>query len=213
MLGLAPTTPLTAPSTPRHPLATLAAGLFGGALLGIAARAWMRLISEDPEFTWSGTMFIVIGFTVFGFAQAVVAVVRQRARRRWSVVAARTLGAVAMLPLFFAAGAIMLPTVVGGGMARWRADWRRPLRIVLFLFALAPVGYVGSDLVGTFGWSAQAVAGFLAMLAVYGTIISATRFTVTRNEGSKRLPRWAYVALGVGAIVLVLLPMVGAGLQ
>jgi len=75
------------------------------------------------------------------------------------------------------------------------------------------VGYVGSDLVGTFGWSAQAVAGFLAMLAVYGTIISATRFTVTRNEGSKRLPRWAYVALGVGAIVLVLLPMVGAGLQ
>ena len=38
---------------------TLAAGLFGGFALGVIARAWMRLITEDPEFTWKGTIFIV----------------------------------------------------------------------------------------------------------------------------------------------------------
>ena len=31
----------------------LACGLLGGLVLGVAARAWMRLISEKHEFTWS----------------------------------------------------------------------------------------------------------------------------------------------------------------
>lgn len=214
MLDLTTTTqPLTSPSSRPHLLVALTAGLFGGALLGAAARAWMRLISDDPEFTWNGTLFIVIGFTIFGFAQAFVAAVRQRATRRWSVVVVRILGAVAMLPLFLGAGAIMVPTVVGGGLARWRAEWRRSVRVVLVLIALAPVAFVSSELIGTFGWSVQAVAGFLAMVAVYGAIISATRFTMTRAEGSKRLPRWVYLAFAVLACLLVLLPMVGAGIQ
>jgi len=54
-------------------VATLSIGLFGGAALGVTARAWMRFIADHPEFTWTGTMFIVIGFTVFGSTQALVA--------------------------------------------------------------------------------------------------------------------------------------------
>lgn len=210
MLGLAATTPLDSPSARRHPLAVLAAGLLGGALLGVAARAWMRLISDDPEFSWGGTIFIILGFTIFGFAQAIVAVVRQRAVRRWPVVVARTGGALAMLPLFFAAGAIMLPTVVGAGLARWRLEWPRSLRVLLLLIGLGPVAFVGRDLVDTFGWSLQSLAGFLAMLAVYGTIIAAARFTMTKAAGGKGLPRWAVITLAVAAVLLVLLPMVGA---
>jgi hypothetical protein len=71
-----------APNTPARPILMLAAGLFGGLTLGILARAWMRLISDDPQFTWNGTIFIVGGFTVFGFTQSVVAVGRRRPRRR-----------------------------------------------------------------------------------------------------------------------------------
>ncbi|HSP27497.1 MAG TPA: hypothetical protein VLN74_03025, partial [Ilumatobacteraceae bacterium] len=41
-------------------------GPFAGAALGVVARWWMRLISDDPEFTWSGTIFIVLAFTVMG---------------------------------------------------------------------------------------------------------------------------------------------------
>ena len=44
-----------------------------GLLLGASARAWMRTISTDPEFTMSGTFFIVLGFTFFAAMQSVAA--------------------------------------------------------------------------------------------------------------------------------------------
>lgn len=43
-------------------------GTLGALALGIIARLWMRLIAPEPDFTWSGTIFIVAGFTVFGLA-------------------------------------------------------------------------------------------------------------------------------------------------
>ena len=46
----------------------MAIGAFGGALLGVMARLWMRFISEDPEFTWNGTLFIIGGFATFGWS-------------------------------------------------------------------------------------------------------------------------------------------------
>jgi hypothetical protein len=39
----------------RRCVVALAIGLFGGFALGVVSRAWMRLISEDPDFTWNGT--------------------------------------------------------------------------------------------------------------------------------------------------------------
>ena len=86
-------------------ISTLALGLFGGAALGIAARAWMRLIADDPEFTWDGTIFIVMAFTIFGFTQSIVAAARRRTRRRWTLTVARVIGTVGLLPLFVGAGA------------------------------------------------------------------------------------------------------------
>ena len=71
---------------------TLACGLFGGFALGAAARAWMRLISDTPEFTWSGTIFIVAGFTVFGLVQSTVAIGRRRIERRWVLTCVRAVG-------------------------------------------------------------------------------------------------------------------------
>lgn len=158
-------------------LPVLAAGLFGGCLLGIGARAWMRLISEDPEFTWGGTLFIVGGFTLFAFAQAVAALVRRRAGRRAWVVLARVFGVFAMLPLFVAAGAMMFPTVIGGGLAAARTTWPWAARCVLLVVAAIPVTFVGRMLVDSFGWSLHALAGFAVMLVVYAAIILATRCT------------------------------------
>ena len=37
---------------------------------GICARVWMRFIATDPEFTWAGTLFIVIGFGIAGLGQS-----------------------------------------------------------------------------------------------------------------------------------------------
>ena len=151
-------------------------GVLGGLALGIVARAWMRLIAEEPAFTWNGTIFIVLGFTIFGFTQSIVAVARSRSTRRWVLTSTRAIGTVGLLPLFVAAGGVMMPTVVGGGLAAARPEWRRA-RWVCGLVAAVPVLLVGKGLVGSFGWSLHTVAGFVMMLAVYGTIVRVARFT------------------------------------
>jgi hypothetical protein len=176
---------VAAPPVPVLP--TLAAGVVGGCALGCIARAWMRLIAEDPEFTWSGTLFIVAGFTIFGFGQSIVAVARQRLRQRSTLTIVRTFGVVAMVPLFGAAGAVMLPTVVGGGLAVARTEWHPAVRGLCLLAATAPVLLVGNDLLGSFGWSLHSLAGFVLMLAIYSIIIRATRFAFSaRRNGPHR---------------------------
>jgi hypothetical protein len=204
--------PLTVAQTEHRPtrkLLTLAAGLFGGFALGVIARAWMRLIAEDPEFTWNGTIFILLAFTIFGVTQSVAAVVRRRARRRWTLTVARVLGAVGFMPLFIGAGAIMMPTVVGGGFALWRTDWHRALRVICFVAAAGPAVLVASQLVGSFGYSLHAFIGFVAMLMIYGAIIAATRFTIAAPADGRKLGRRYKVVLLVIAGLVLTYAMVG----
>ena len=190
-------------------VSTLAIGLLGGAALGIAARGWMRLISDDPEFTWDGTIFIVMAFTIFGFTQSVVAVARRTARRRWTLTLARVIGTVGLMPLFVGAGVVMVPTVVGGGLAFARVEWHRVARGICLVLAAAPVLFVGSDLVSSFGWSLHALAGFVGMLAVYGTVVVATRFTFAAQPGGRRRPRWLVITFFVILGLLLLQFSVG----
>jgi hypothetical protein len=209
MTDLATPAAVAAPPRPPRVAPLLLEGLVGGFLLGVVARGWMRLISDDPEFSWSGTGFIVIAFTVFGFTQAVVAAVRARARRRRTIALVRVVGSIGMAPLFTAAGAIMLPTVLGAGLAWTRTSWRTATRAVCCLIALGPVLVVTTGLLDSFGWSWRALAGLLLLLAIYATIIWAARGTMTRSPGAGRWPTWVSV-LAVGAlVVLVLIPMVG----
>jgi hypothetical protein len=156
----------------------LAVGVFGGFVLGAVARAWMRLISDKPEFTWAGTAFIVLGFTVFGGAQSAVAMARRHAMRRRRLIVVRAIGIVCMLQLFLAAGAIMFPTVFGAGLAVARRGWHKAARAACLVIAAGPVLFVGSDLVHKFGWSIQTAIGFVSMLVIYSVIIWATRFAL-----------------------------------
>lgn len=191
MIDLARTPGLTRAAEPKPVLSTIGLGVIGGCALGVVARAWMRLIAEDPEFTWSGTIFIVAGFTIFGFTQAIVAVARRRISRRSRLTIVRTFGAVAMVPLFGAAGSFMLPTVLGCGLAVARTEWRTITRCLWLLVAAGPVLFVGRDIVIGFGWSLHAFAGFTLMLAIYSTIIWATRFTFSAQRDGWRLSRRA----------------------
>lgn len=193
-----------ASNNPARPILMLAAGLFGGLILGVVARAWMRLISDDPQFTWSGTVFIVGGFTVFGFTQSVVAVVRRRGSRRWTLTIVRVVGIIGLLPLFVGAGALMLPTVVAGGLAKARIEWNNIARWICVAVAAVPVLVVGSGLVGSFGWSLHAAAGFVVMIALYTTIVSATRFTFTAQADGWRMKRWVTITMFVVLGLLLL---------
>lgn len=172
--------PRARPVAPRVSV-MLGAGLLGGCLLGVFARAWMRLISETPGFTWNGTLFIVIGFTVFGGVQAVAWLAWRRCVRSWSWAIARVVGTLGVAPLLLGAGVLMLPTIVGGGFAMARSDWPKWLRIVCLAVALGPVAFFTKDLVETFGWSARSLVGTVLMLALYGTIVRAARPTFSRR--------------------------------
>ncbi len=194
---------------------TLGIGLFGGFALGVIARVWMRFISDKPEFTWSGTLAIVIGFTVFGLVQSAVAIARRRDLRRWKLTIVRVFGGIFMLQLFLAAGSVMLPTVLGAGLASARHDWHRVTRGIWLLVALGPVIFVTShDLVGSFGWSLRAAIGLLWMLAIYAPIIAATRFVFAPQADGWRLPRWARIAVPlIIALVLVALILASGGFK
>ena len=182
----------------RRVTPTLAFGVCGGLALGIIARAWMRLIAEEPAFTWSGTIFIVVGFTIFGFTQSIGVIARRRSTRRWVLTTTRAIGTVGLLPLFVGAGAVMLPTIVSGGFAAARPEWRRA-RWICFLVAAVPVLLVGNGLVGSFGWSLHTTAGFVSMLAVYATIIRAARSTFSAPTHGRHLHRRLKI---VGLVVL-----------
>lgn len=194
---------------------TLVVGLLGGLFLGVVARVWMRFISEDPEFTWPGTLGIVIGFTVFGVIQSIVAIARRRSPRRWKLTIVRVFGGVFMLQLFVAAGAVMLPTVLGTGLAAFRSDWNRVTRGIWLLVAAVPVIFVTNhDLVGKFGWSLHAGVALLWMLAIYALIIAATRFTFAPQVDGWHLPSWAKIVVpAVAAAISLALFKAGGGFK
>jgi len=69
----------------------------------------MRFISTDPEFTRSGTPFIVTAFTLTATAQGVTRVVRHKNLPRWERTIVRVLVGLLALPLGSGAGSVMEP--------------------------------------------------------------------------------------------------------
>lgn len=196
-------------SAQRPVWVVLLGGLLGGTLLGIAARAWMRLIATEPDFTWSGTTFIVLAFSIHGLSQAAAATTRARSTRRSAVTTARVVGFIGTLPLFAAAGGIMFPTVIGGSLARYRTDWARWVRIVLAAVALLPIALVTAGLVGDWGWSWRTLAGTMGLVAVYGTVIARERATLAPQADGWRLPKVARITIGALAALAFVIPAVG----
>lgn len=115
--------------------------------LGIESRLWMRLVSDDVEFSWAGTVIVLVVFPVFGLGHFISCL----ARRRGAVMAAigRGGGALLTLPLFGAAGGMMLPTVVCGSLALWRVGWPRIARFGLIVLASVVPMFVSVDVLIT----------------------------------------------------------------
>ena len=97
-----------------------AVGMVAGFVWGVVARGFMRLMSVSPEFTWSGTLYIVGTASVVGGLVAVVRQQRLSGRSRWW----RLLGLPFVL-LFAAAGVLLAPGVVGVVMLLDRRRWLR----------------------------------------------------------------------------------------
>ncbi len=191
----------------RVPVA-LAVGAGAGLLWGVAVRAWMRLIAEDPEFTVSGTVFIVGAATIAGLGMAIAASAR---RNRWRFgKAASVLGGILVVPLGTGAGSILLASVVVGGVALGRPRIVLPVRLAV----LVPVVFIGLGADGLPFAVAIAVVGAVGVLLVSGyrtrlvlTILAATpAVLVMFGVLTSDLPLWQRLA-GAAAYPMLVAPV------
>jgi hypothetical protein len=97
--------------TATLPRAT-ALGALAGAAWGVLARIWMRLISGNPEFSWTGTLLIIGFAALLGGGVGVAAGARLAGRSRWW-----TLAVVPGLVLFLSPGMVLAPSFLVGSLA------------------------------------------------------------------------------------------------
>jgi hypothetical protein len=175
----------------RSVVAAIAVGVFVGAGWGIVARAWMRLITEHPEFSWSGTLYIVGAPAVIG---AVVALAHVAVARQWRAAMVLRVPAVMVHVLLGAgAGSLLLPTLVFGSIALARRRFGVVLRIALGLLILA-VGIPGGV---QDGGSSMAAGVLVAGVALAVLVVSGWRTRVVLGTLA------VLTAMGVSATVLV----------
>jgi len=173
----------------QRALKLIFSGAVGGAVLGVVARLWMRWISTDPEFTWGGTIGIVIAFTVFATTQTAIYVLRRRVRsgRYGSVI--RGVGIFFTLPLFTAAGAIMFPTVSLTSIALWQKKMDRKVRIVLFAIgSIIPILQI-KGFISNFGWTIATLGRVLLFIAIYVIVAILIKPTASPFTSEPRLKR------------------------
>ena len=89
-------------------LRAAALGFTAGVVWGAVARIFMRLLTTSPEFSWSGTLFILGVGAVTGTCVGVVHAARVSGRSAWW----RLAGLPALI-LFAGQGMVLLPAAVG----------------------------------------------------------------------------------------------------
>jgi hypothetical protein len=178
-------------------------GLAAGLVWGVNARLWMRFITTNPEFSWSGTLFIVIGFGIAGLAQSGAYLGRRADLTRPAMTVLRVIGVIGLLPLGFAAGASMFPTIILATLALTHHTWPRWFRgsvaAVALLPALATVRSFFNDLTAM-----PALAGTVWFFVVYAGIVWAARSSLAPQLDGWRIPM-AIRVLGVIALASVML--------
>jgi len=172
----------TKPATVRlHWALVLLAGLVGGLLFGVNARLWMRFIAIRSEFTWSGTLIIVIGFGIVGFAQSAVYLGRRRAMGRPALTVLRVIGCVLLLPLAFGAGAVAFPTIVLVPLALTQRNWPLWFRWTIGAVAVVPMVVVTKSIFDDLSVGRGAI-GAIWFLSIYAILTWAARFSLEPQQ-------------------------------
>lgn len=165
------------------------AAVLGGALLGITARLWMRWISTDPEFSWSGTIFIVLGFAIFTTNQAIVFVLRKKTKSRRATSIIRGAGVLFSLPIFAAAGAIMFPTVALASIAVWQKRMDKKVRLALIAISLViPIMQIWG-FISDFGFNFVTLGRALLFVVIYSVVIYIVKPTVAPFESADSIAK------------------------
>lgn len=98
------------PSPPIWVAVLSGAGL--GLVWGIAARIWMRLISDNPEFSIAGTAAILVITTLFGAWTGLAFIARRRGWQGWKHYVPRVLAVIFFIPFGVAGGFPLMVTML-----------------------------------------------------------------------------------------------------
>jgi hypothetical protein len=193
------------PSALRYTM--VGAGL--GLTWGMAMRGWMRFITTNPEFSWSGTLMIITASTVVGTLLGFARYRREVGGVGWwrfTLFSLLVLGA---------GGSVMWPTVVVGGftMGRLRNIWWRG--ILLLVAAGLQIPTIQDAILGnptmTGAEMAVGIVWYLPMIA-----LEAWGFSVCFAPRSDRAPepgrlKRVIFAIPVGVMVLMSGLVLGIG--
>lgn len=189
----------TRPRVGTWPAASvLTAALAGGAVWGVTIRAWMRIIAEDPDFSWGGTLYIMIAPTLGAFLVGLAILAARRGpglRRAVSIIGARA----SVVPLGMGAGAILVPTVIFGGLAL------AGRRLGVFGRVVVSLALVGGGFLGGSGLELVTIVVLAAMVA----LVLSGRAPILTLWLLALLPVIGVVALVVGSDISMLSKIVG----
>jgi hypothetical protein len=124
---------------------SVAGGVLKGAALGLVwaalFRGWMRLISDKPEFTISGTAILLGAATFVGACAGLAFAMRRRGRskRLWIH---RAISVLAFAALGIGPGIFVVPTILFATLALARTKWHVLLRVLCALLALTGFGVI-----------------------------------------------------------------------
>ena len=173
-------------------------------LIGIVARWWMRLITDEPEFSWNGTIFIVGAFTVAATGHGLAWVARRAdLGRRWTT-PARIVAAVLTLPIFVGAGAMMMPTVLCATLARERTDWPKSVRVIVALIALPAPASILVDLVRN-GITPTRLLGAVLLVGTYTVVVLSMGAISRQIDDGWRMRRAVRILMVAATCLLVML--------
>lgn len=160
----------------------LGTGLVLGALTGAVARGFMRLLSAEPEFTWSGTAFIIGIFTVAGLSFAAAYDLKLRHRSRWW-----KLLALPSVMLATGAGMLLIPGVLGASLLMAGRRWVQVCGLlVLMAFVVASKPLLG---VSDAPFTLRMVAGIAVMLGCCAVVAAGARAALVGWSPSRRQVR------------------------
>jgi hypothetical protein len=183
-------------------------GAVFGVTWGAVLRGWMRFITTSPEFSWSGTLLIVVGSGIVG---AMLGFARHR----------RNVGGIGwwrvnvlFLLLLGGAGSVMWPSVILGGIAfaRPRPRWLRIGTAVLATVIQIPlVSEVAvQNPLFTPAEVVVAIAWYVVMLTIEAWAFSVVFARAV--EGAAKPATWKKVGIALPFVALAGMSVVMMGL-
>lgn len=166
------------------PLRVLLAGFGAGLVLGVVARVWMRFVTTDPEFSWEGTLLIVLGFGVMVLGQSGVYLARRSGFGPAGFVALRVLAIVTLVPLATGAGAFAFPIIVCAPLTITRTGWNRWSRLLLGSLALISSAFAVFSLFAELN-AIRAIVGALWFALIYAVAVWAVSFSFAPRDDSR----------------------------